>query len=255
MNTITSTQNPMIKEVKKLFSQRKHRDKTGKFVLEGLRLVQDAMAGGAQIETVFVSRDMAQKQKADYILGDAVMKEICDTKTPQGIVAIAQKPVCTLQNILARDGPIVFCDAVADPGNLGTIIRTADAAGASGVIIGQNCADVYSPKTIRCTMSSIFNLPVYIADDNTQTFDVIKQRGTVVYAATLDGAEDCFAQDFRGSCMFVLGNEANGVSDISLTYADKRVKIPMMGKAESLNVAAAGAVLLYEAVRQREQKK
>ena len=148
----------------------------------------------------------------------------------------------------------MFCDAVADPGNLGTIIRTADAAGASGVIIGQNCADVYSPKTIRGTMASVFNLPVYITDDNAQTFDAIKQSGAVIYAAALENAEDCFVQDFRGRCVFVLGNEANGVSDISLIYADKRVKIPMIGKAESLNVAAAGTVLLYEAVRQRKQK-
>ena len=150
-------------------------------------------------------------------------------------------------------GPLLILENVQDPGNIGTLFRTAEAAGAGGVIVSGDCADPYSPKVLRATMGAVFRLPFVISEDLPATLRKLQAAGTAVYAAHLKG-EDLYTEAaFPEKCAFLLGNEGNGLSEEISALADRKIRIPMEGKTESLNVAVAGALLLYEARRQRQR--
>lgn len=187
------------------------------------------------------------------LISDAVCRHLSDTRTPQGVTALVKKQETPLEEILARDeNPCLFLlENLQDPGNMGTILRTSEGAGVSGIIMNRESVDPYNPKVIRSTMGAIFRMPFVIVDDFEDVLCRLKEAGVRTFAAHLDG-EDFYRQDYRGGCAFFIGNEGNGLSEELAARADGRIRIPMKGQVESLNAAVAATVLMYEALRQRE---
>ena len=185
---------------------------------------------------------------------DSEFERISDTKTPQGVLAEVQcfqyDPAALLKT---ENGLFVFLEEVRDPGNLGTIMRSAEAAGVTAVLIGAGSADIYNPKTVRATMGAIFRLPFVPDVEIREMTGILKECGGQVYAAALQGSVPYDAPDYRGASAFVIGNEAAGLKEETITACDAAVRIPMLGKTESLNAGVAAAVLLFEAARQRRQ--
>lgn len=253
---IESKDNSLYKETKKL-KERKGRNKSSKYIIEGFRLVQEAFKAGVNIEYIFIGKSEEYKLN-DYLeeyrdktkiygLEDNLLKELCSTEKPQGIVAVMK-----MQEMdLALEGEFyILCDKVQDPGNLGTIIRTAHAAGVDGIILTKGTVDVYNEKTIRSTMGSLFYVPIVYDDDNLTIVKKLKDKGFSLLATSLEGDKDFFHEDLSGKMIISVGNEGNGVSDEVYSLSDKKVKIPMPGGAESLNVAIASSIVIYEKVRQ-----
>lgn len=250
---ITSSSNELIKHIKKLQTKKSYRRECGQYVLEGLRQVRD---GITHVKTLIVSEsfDISLLPEADGVqmVSDKLFAQLSETKSPQGIMAVASMKNASLDEVSQGENPfVVFCDSVSDPGNLGTIIRTCDAAGVSGIILNSTCADLYNPKTVRSAMASIFNVKIHICEDSIYTLNSLKEKGIKIFAAGPMLSEEIYDCDFKSPSVVVVGNEANGISDELLTTCDKYVKIPMLGKAESLNVSVAAALIVYEGVRQR----
>lgn len=254
---IESKGNNLFKETKKL-KERKNRIKSGKYIIEGFRLVQEAFKAGIDVDYLIVTSD--GKEKLDSYLGeylneksniyemtDTLFKELISTEQPQGIVAVInmnEKP-------LDLNGSFyLLCDKVQDPGNLGTIIRTAHAVGVQGIILTKGTVDIYNEKTIRSTMGSIFYVPIHYDDENFTLVKQLKSEGFKTVVTSLDTDKNFFEEDIRGKVLLTVGNEGNGVSDEVYKLADIKVKIPMPGNAESLNVAIATSVIMYEKIRQ-----
>ena len=263
MNVVTSRENAYIKELKSL-KDKKHRDDKGLFFIEGLRFVEEALKEEIKISRIFVSESFCsgQTERDDagmldacgcdvFMLPDRLFKEVADTEAPQGILAVIPKMDQNIESVFKDNSLIVLLDSIQDPGNLGTIIRTADAAGATGVVLSKGCVDVYNPKVLRSTMGSVFHIPVYSSRNFIQTIRYIKSKGIKVFAAYPDGASSCFDADMTKGTAILIGNEANGISPEAASESDELVKIPMQGRAESLNASIASAVFLFEAVRQR----
>ena len=243
---LTGLQNPMVKAAAEL-KQKKYRQQQGLFLAEGLRTVEEAVRYGA-VQSIFytaieddrtraVLEQAAAKQIKLVCVSDKVLKKIADTETPPGIIA-----VCEMRLVL---------DRVTDPGNIGTMLRTADAAGVGGLLLLQGCADIYAPKTVRASMGSLFHLPVLSGLNEELLVQAARKAGYELLVTCLDGADNLYKADLQGRLAFVMGNEANGVSDALLAAADKRVFIPMQGRAESLNVAMAAGIVMFEALRQK----
>lgn len=150
-----------------------------------------------------------------------------------------------------KDKFIIILDEIQDPGNMGTIIRTADAFGASGVVLTPNCVDIYNPKVVRSTMGSLFHIPIAQVEDKIQLIEELKNKHVKIYATSLESANYVYDIDFRRDFALVIGNESKGISQQILDLADNIVKIPIMGNAESLNAAIASSIIMYETVRQR----
>lgn len=262
MEFISSRENPVIREAKKL-KEKKHREKKKQFFVEGLRFVQEALASGFEIPILFLSENSAgmletaeikrevnrnaQNVKV-YILTEKIFKEISSTENPQGIAAIVNFK--KLEPKFETEGFYVLADRIQDPGNLGTIIRSAHAAGALGVIVTKGTVDVFNEKTLRSTMGSVFHVPV-IEDYNFSYVDKLRKSGFKLAAALPDEAECVFQAVLVGPVIIAVGNEGSGLSESIIENADIRVRIPMPGGAESLNVAAAASIMMFEAVRQR----
>lgn len=256
---ITSTGSAQVKHVISLLSRAKARREDKEYVVEGIRMVSeipsDALVKVYMSETFADNNGNAYGNKAE-IVSDNVYNHMSDTKTPQGIMAVVRMMEYTLSDILSgkesKAAPLILCvENLQDPGNLGTIIRMGEAAGASGVIISSNSVDVYNPKVIRSTMGSVFRVPYLITDNLLETIEKLKNNGVKVYAAHLDGNGAYTDMDYTGGTAFMIGNEGNGLTDEAAAMADCLVKIPMAGKVESLNAAIACTVLAFEAARQR----
>ncbi len=256
MEFITSVQNGKVKELRKCLQQKKYRQQTGRFVVEGEKMVREACRDGMEVDLIFVREDLAGDlhglpTEKSVLATNQVLRAVSDTVTPQGMVALLHMPQADLQSAVQRENALLLlCERVADPGNLGTLIRCADAAGADGVILC-GCADIYNPKTVRATMSSLYHVPAIVQQDAVQTVQWLHKQGFTSYAAALEDAQPPFAADLRKKTVICVGNEANGLTRELVEQCCQRVKIPMPGRAESLNVSCAAAVLLYEAVRQR----
>lgn len=236
------------KKLRKL-TQKKYREESRLFVVEGTRAVGDAAASGALTEILVTPRycDQHGCPPADcpvYVVEDKLLCELCDTRTPQGIAGIAK--YLHQDGTPEKPGFYLFLDDLADPGNLGTILRTADAVACDGVILTADTVELYNPKTVRATMGSLFHLPIYRISDKEAALMQLKAIGCPVIVSALDGAVDYRDAGLSQNCAVVIGNEAHGVSEPVLALADRRVKIPMPGCAESLNAAIAAALLLYE---------
>ena len=184
---------------------------------------------------------------------DDVMKSMSDTQTPQGILCVVKQPSCVIDDIMGnkKSHLLLILEGLQDPGNLGTIFRTSEAAGVTGIIMSRDTVDIYNPKTIRSTMGSIYRVPFIYSEDLYTDLDKLRTHGISVYAAYLTGSVSYDKCDYRSDTAFLIGNEGNGLSDKALSHSDTRVRIPMEGSVESLNAAVSAAVLMYEAHRQR----
>lgn len=252
---ITSTSNSYIKHLKKLQTSSKYRAEKGTFVLEGQRPVQDALSYGIEPESILVSESYKGEIRADnlYRISNRVAEFISDTKTPQGIMAEFKMPKPGTEGLNIEKSPLLFLlDGVSDPGNLGTIIRTLEAAGVSGVILGQGSVDLFNPKTVRSTMAAIFNLPVYHGGETAAVIAMLKKKGYEIIGTRMENAVDYTEKDYTKPSVIIMGNEARGMSQQSINACDSFVKIPISGKIESLNVGIATAIIAYEAHRQRK---
>lgn len=243
ISLITSVQNQQVKEWKKLH-RKKFRDKSKTFLIEGYHLIEAAYQTEQDVRTVIVEegKEAPAWMDQDHLVyvTTQVFKEIAQTETPQGIIAVVKMAPLPQQN----DQYVLLLDAIQDPGNLGTIIRTADAAGFSKIILGNGTVDMYNDKVIRASQGSIFHIPIEQAD-LTQAIPSLQTAGYEVWATTLARAQNYATLRPAKKTAILLGNEGSGVDDTLLELADALVKIPIYGKAESLNVSIAAAILMY----------
>ncbi len=244
--------------VKNLLEKKSSRRKEQKFVVEGPHLVGDAINS---IDFVIYTKDQSlieqllSKNIPCYKVSQKEYNELTGVETPQGILAVVKEQSYQLNDVIKAGNPlVVFCIDVQDPGNLGTIIRTADAVGASGVILSKGTVDLYNPKVIRSTMGSLFHLPIVQEVEVESTIAFLKQHKIKLVAADLTGEKNHFALKYDCPLAVLVGNEGAGLDLEVLNQCDEKVKIPMPGKAESLNVSVSCAVILYEILRQRFRK-
>lgn len=259
---ITSTSNERIKHVAALQQKAGQRLKESLFVVEGGRLFWEAPE--PLIREVYVTERFLERAqssvkeklaRAGYeTVSEPVFAKMSDTKNPQGILAVLAKQEYKREKLLgALDAaPLVLVlENIQDPGNLGTILRTAEGAGITGVIMSPDCADIYQPKVVRSTMGSLFRVPFYQSADLSQEIKFLKDHNIKIYAAYLEGSECYDRADYLGGSAFLIGNEGNGLTKEAAMAADMRIRIPMAGKLESLNAAVSAALIVYEAARQR----
>ncbi|GGE76623.1 TrmH family RNA methyltransferase [Priestia taiwanensis] len=246
MKRIDSIQNGSIKTWKKLHTK-KERDKVGKFLVEGFHLVEEALKAEV-VETVLIIEDITfpsgwKMDNADVVIVTKdIMQVLSETETPQGIIAVCQKG--DVADIDLQGGTYLLLDAVQDPGNIGTMIRTADAAGVRAVIIGNGSVDVYNSKAIRSTQGSLFHVPV-IKGDLKEWITKLQVNGVKVYGTSLHEAKPYQEVAVEGPAALIVGNEGSGVQEEVLVMTDENLYIPIHGRAESLNVAVACGILLY----------
>jgi len=245
---ISSKTNTLYKILRKL-EKKKERIERGLFIAEGERLVRDAYETNS-ISRLVISASYFGWTPPDIeaaILSDALFESIAQTQSTQGILAICKIPKVT-KGLEDSSKFVVICDGISDPGNLGTIIRTSEAAGVDNIILMPNCTDPFNPKTVRASMGSIFRLPLY---ESASLDCLIEQDFKILLTALEDDSVDIYDVHAYEKIAVILGNEAHGASEEARNIANLSVKIPMQGKNESLNVAAAAAVVLFEIMRKR----
>lgn len=260
---ITSTSNGRIKQLALWNQKAKERRKDGVFIAEGIKMFEEAPPGW--IKEVYVSENFYNKatdsqiakiKKCNYeVVNEIVFKKISDTQTPQGILCVLKQPEYNLMDLgmLRKCQPLVMVlEDIQDPGNLGTIIRTGEGAGVTGVIMSRETVDIFNPKTIRATMGSIYRVPFLYVDSIGDAIEKLKRNNIQIYAAHLKGERSYSELDFTVGTAFLIGNEGNGLKEETAELADTYLKIPMEGRVESLNAAIASAILMYEAHRQRK---
>lgn len=261
---ISSRSNDQIKKLSLLQKKAKERAEQGLFVVEGIKMLEEAMEAGL-LNKAYVSESFYQEKlqtnpnylkNMEYeIITDPVFNEVSDTKTPQGILGTVKIIRCQLERILQNPkGCLLFLEDIRDPGNLGTIIRTAEGAGVTGVVLTDTSVDIYNPKVIRATMGSIYRVPFIQTKNFYEVLRAARYQGVEIYAAHLQGIPYDNEGSFKKKCAFLIGNEANGLTNQASELADTLIKIPMAGKVESLNAAVAAAILMYEAARQRRNE-
>ena len=245
---ITSRENKIFK-LAKLLKTAKGRSEKELFLIEGIRSVRDAIEKNADMECIILKdgTTLDFKIKCDaFTFAPKLFAEVCETVSPQGVMA-----VCRSMNKKA----IVMCEALQDPGNIGSVIRTAHAADCGGVILTKGCCDLYNPKIIRATMTGIFSVPVVQNAVSDHVIEYFKKNGYKIVAGALsETSVDFYEADLTGKVLIVIGNEGNGITDNTLSLCDSVVKIPMRSDAESLNAAVAGSVMIYEHYRQNTKK-
>ncbi|MGI6093019.1 MAG: RNA methyltransferase [Veillonellaceae bacterium] len=262
---ISSPHNPIVKLVASL-RLKKRRDETGLFIAEGIRLVEEALGSCWKAHMLIYTSDIKETQRFQDLLTKLdprdcriievptnIFERISETEQPQGVMLLIDKRSSNkLEQLIDHERPLIaILDAVQDPGNVGTLIRTADAVGCTAVILTRGCADLFSGKTVRASMGSIFHLPVYPDMSPVEIVEFMERHKIKLLATSLESSDNYCSADFTDRVAIIFGNEGNGVSKDLLEHSYKRLHIPIIGKAESLNVSAAAAVILYEAVRQR----
>lgn len=264
---ISSLDNARVKLAAAL-RQKKVRDETGLFIIEGIHLIEEALAADWAIEHLLVCRERFTPEQftaltnrllsfADQLIvvSATVFKKVAETESPQGILAVVRQRQPEMRAAVSGNGhcrrPVwVVLDAVQDPGNVGTIVRTADAAGASGVVLAPGSADLYAGKTVRASMGSLFHLPIYKASVQ-ECLAYFSAENIPIFVADANSAKNYNEFDLTAACAVVFGNEGAGVGEAFRQHAAAAIRIPIIGQAESLNVASAAAVILFEAARQR----
>lgn len=253
MTRITSTGNKLVKEVRELARKAKSRRELQLFIAEGERLCAEIPE--ERIREIFLTDGYHGRLPEGVSMNDArimlvsqeVMESMSDTKTSQGILCVVRQ-----KNYESLQGDFfMILENLQDPGNMGTIFRTAEAAGVDGIIMNRECVDLYSPKVVRSTMGAMFRMPFLIVPDLAAEVKRLQNEGVQVYAAHLKGSKNHFQFDYHKPTAFMIGNEGNGLSDELSSLADQYLRIPMHGKTESLNAAVAATVLMYEVLRQR----
>jgi TrmH family RNA methyltransferase len=258
---ITSTANRQIKNLTSLVKKSKERKAQKAFVVEGIRMFEEVPREWilkVYVSERFLADEAHRELLSDYEyeeVSDSVFGAVSDTQTPQGILAVVRIPEYSFSQLLKGDKThLLILESIQDPGNLGTMIRTGEGAGISGVIMNNTTVDLFNPKTIRSTMGSIYRVPFFITDDLGGTIEKLRGEGVTIYAAHLAGQMDYDEPDYSGATGFLIGNEGNGLSDEISDLADVRVRIPMEGQVESLNAAVSASLFMYEKSRSRRKK-
>lgn len=276
---LTSVNNDRVKDITKLIKSAKRRRESRSFVAEGIRLVSEVPPEkliSLYIEETFYEKldksqdydesdvergfrdrikaliKAAEEKESFFLVNDAVMYKLSDTETPQGILAVVEMQDMEAENLLTDDDMpfIIVMDGLQDPGNMGTIIRTAEGAGVTGILISSDSVDPYSPKVVRATMGALFRMKLCISTDLKEDISLLKEKGITVFGTHLSGKE-FYDEDFRIPSAFLIGNEGKGLKDDVAETADRLLRIPMKGRVESLNAGVSAAVVMYEVLRQR----
>ena len=263
MQVITSKDNELIKHIKKL-KDKKERDLSNEYIIEGIKLIQEAIQENAKIKQIIICDDCEKtesipkdlmyeiaKQECIYVT-NKVFDSITEVMNPQGILAIIEKQSKEIQ-IDDKQDIILALDDIQDPGNLGTILRTADSIGLTQILVSKGTADCYNPKVVRSTMGAIFRVKIIECEDLVKTLKEIKKHKFEIVVSSLQTDNSIYDINYHKK-VIVIGNEANGVKKEIQDLADKKIKIPMLGKTESLNASVATGIILYEYVRQKLAK-
>ena len=273
MQRISSKDNSLIKHIKRL-KEKKYRDEYGEFIVEGLKLINEAIQENADIRQIVVcdgcdnsemieSHIKYEMARLDFIyVPQNIFKMISDVENPQGVLAVIgniktnrddnkeAEQISKTSNINLNEDIILALDDIQDPGNLGTILRTADSVGLKQILVSKGTADAYNPKVVRSTMGAIFRVNVIECENLKETLKELQSKDYKVMTTSLKAKKSIYEVDYKKK-IIVIGNEANGVSKEILNIADEKVIIPMLGKTESLNASVATGVILYEYVRQK----
>ena len=263
MQVITSKDNELIKHIKKL-KDKKERDLSNEYIIEGIKLIQEAIQENAKIKQIIICDDCEKtesipkelmyeiaKQECIYVT-NKVFDSITEVMNPQGILAIIEKQSKEIQ-IDDKQDIILALDDIQDPGNLGTILRTADSIGLTQILVSKGTADCYNPKVVRSTMGAIFRVKIIECEDLVKTLKEIKKHKFEIVVSSLQTDNSIYDINYHKK-VIVIGNEANGVKKEIQDLADKKIKIPMLGKTESLNASVATGIILYEYIRQKLAK-
>lgn len=257
---ITSASNGRIKYIDNLMNKAKFRRSEGKFVAEGIKMFMEAPRGDVLEvyikEGAYDSFDTQTKKKLERIgyevLSEPVFKKVTDTVTPQGILSVIKIRESSIEDVLSDENPIIaVLENIQDPGNIGTIIRSAEGAGVNGLLLSRDCVDIYNPKVIRSTMGSIFRMKFAYVDIDS-VFDSFRSKNIETYALALDkNAKAYDKNDYKKPVAFFVGNEGNGLKESTVKKCDNTAYIPMCGEVESLNASVAASLMMYEIFRQR----
>ena len=260
MQVITSKDNEIIKNIKKL-KDKKYRDEEGLYIIEGIKIIEEAIEEESYIKKIVICEECVAageiEQKLLYTIAKydriyvnkKVFGFLTDVVAPQGILAVVEKP-SKATKINYTEDIILALDGIQDPGNLGTILRTVDSVGLKQIIVTKNTADCYNPKVVRSTMGAIFRVNVIETDDLCKTLKDAKKSKYEIIATSLETQNSIYDISYKKK-VIVIGNEANGVTKEVQDLANKKVRIPMLGKTESLNASVATGIILYEYVRQK----
>lgn len=263
MQVISSKDNEVIKKIRSL-KEKKYRDLYNEYIVEGIKMIKEAIEENANIKSIVVCEECVNDGTIDKTLLYEIAKYNCiyvtekvfagltDVSNPQGILAVIEKS--NLKSKIEYDEDIILVlDGLQDPGNLGTILRTADSANLKQIVISKDTADCYNPKVVRSTMGAIFRINVIETDDLVETLKEMKKHKYEVIVTSLDTENSIYDIEYNKK-VIVIGNEANGVSKEVQQIADRKVKIPMLGKTESLNASVAAGIMIYEYVRQKQNE-
>lgn len=254
---ITARSNSQLKQIAKLLKKRSAREEERVYVIEGRKMFFEVLAQAPELLVkAYWSQSglsgLSEEEKASISVcpyeevSDDAFDSVAETVTPQGVLAIVKMPEHTAEELSKSGKNLLLLETLQDPGNLGTILRTAEAAGIGGVILSSDSVDAFSPKTVRATMGAVFRVPFVYVSDFPQTISMLKENGYTIYAAHLKGSVPYDEPDYKGSCGILIGNEGNGLTDEVTALSDVRIRIPMEGKAESLNAGVAAALMMYE---------
>lgn len=262
---ITSSSNVQVKTIEKLMKSSRERAKQKLYVCEGIKMFLEIMQKKDCLVKAYFSESFLNEavygEKIEgripvpyEILSDSVFRQTAETKTPQGVLGLVRQPEYRYEDLTDGDNAnLLVLEDVNDPGNLGTIVRTAEGAGVTGIILSRGSVDIFSPKVIRATMGAIDRVPFLYTDDFAGTLKRLKESGVSLYAAHLSGSVCYDEPDYRGASAILIGNEANGLTEEAAALADRCIRIPMEGAVESLNAGVAAAILMYEVYRQRRR--
>lgn len=261
MREISSKDNKIVKTAASL-SEKKNRDALGLYLIEGPNLVREALQQGISLKFVFtwagarseeteeILRLAEKCDSAVYVLSDDCFSRIKQTENPQGIIAVGEEKYCTEEQFFAdKDSNILVLDRIQDPGNLGTMLRTAEGCGFKGALLVKGCADPFGPKAVRSSAGCVFRFPLLPCDSPAHGLEILARQRKNVYTADMDGTA-CYDAALAHNCALVIGNEGNG-ADQKFKDNSERVSIPQEGNTESLNAALAAGIIMYESLRQR----
>lgn len=266
MIEISSSKNLLIKEIKGLH-KKKDRWASNLFIMEGIKLIDEAINNNVIIKNIiYTDKLLMSNEGLDFFnrlntlgkmikVSENIFKEISDTENSQGVLATGFFVI--RNNVEQFDNSnqfLLFLDGIQDPGNMGTIIRSADAFKVDGIVIGDNCVDTYNPKVVRATMGSIFRVPLYFVKDSIDNLMQFKNNNFKIYATSLEGSVSNYDINYDDKFIIIIGNESRGVDANIIQIADKLIKIPMPGNAESLNVGVAASIIMYEGMKQLGKK-
>lgn len=263
---IESSSNPQIKYLHRLGKSSRFRKAENVFLAEGFKMIKEALLHKLAVK-LYVTEAARKSDRKEYLeifrlaqetgiyvetVSEKVFQSICDTMNPQGVLAIVKMPAYELESYLSEQVRFLCLEDINDPGNLGTMMRTAEGAGMTGVIMSKRTVDLFNPKVVRATMGSLFRVPFFYSDCLEETIGLLKSKGVTIYGAHLQGSVPYDKVSYNGSVCLMIGNEANGLSESVTMLADTCIRIPMEGQLESLNAAVSAALLMYEIKRREE---